>query len=312
MRSMRRTADNAFYGQLAYESQLEAARNAIARSNPPLQRPDVHHVAIAGMDGNDTAQLMAVVYLKADSTASAASFPTTIPARSADGAELKYSIPVVVRKLDADPVTFGYCGGDEIAGAGAVQGVCGFAFVQEGKKYCITNSHVVSLPGADPTDSRCWYHQTLLGEVNNGITLRTDVANSMDGVVVKLGNVQIDHMRIGTLPQPIIDRVDLRIGSTEQFFYIAGGTRINCSSPQYIAPPGVAEVMFAGAIIRFTRFWKLFPQGGARPRPGHSGAAICTSSRGGLVFRGLVFGGTPSGSEVWAFSAGDVWSALFD
>lgn len=297
------------------ESQLAAAKATLELHHAELAQPGVHHIAIsAEPDANGVTQpLIYVVYLSPDAPPDAAAFiPTQVEAVDANGQALQYAFPVVIRQMTAHPATYGFCGGDQILGAAREFGICAFAFKQGDSNYFITNCHVVAAPDQSPIGLGAHYGKVFLGNVVIGDPLSTTGSNDMDAVIVQLeSNVVIDACCVSAERHPIVDRKGLALGATEPFLYRASQALVTCFSPQLI--PGKVGVLFNGRILHYSNVWKLTPQpGGVLPQPGHSGSILFNRTSRGLIVRGLVFGGTPDGSELWVFSADDVWRRLFN
>lgn len=298
----------------SYARQFEAAKIALRANESTFnQVAALHHVAISSSEvtTSNPAGLAFTAYLKPGHQArDAVQLPREIHLRRDDGTEDRYAFPVIIEPLPEAPIVFGFSGGDRVVGEPRLRGVCGFAFKENNENYFITNCHVLSEPDRDPAARKCWYFDTPLGACSYGPMLRSSTINEMDAVVVRTEGIDVDVLSIAGQHETIVDWVDLRVGSTEGYFYVAENATVRCQLPSYVGY--TADVVVEGGRpLKFSGFWKLTATSG-RPRPGHSGAALCMKARGGLIIAGLVFGGVPGGNEVWVYSAGDIWRALFN
>lgn len=306
-------SDRFLNGSDSYAVRFAVAKQTLAANEATFSRTRaIHHVAITRVEGAQGRHphFAFTVYLNPGHSAQDAGVPNVLSTEGIDPSGKEYSIPVRFETLEGRPVAFGFAGGDRVVGEPALRGVCGFVFSQEGSNYFITNSHVLTEPDVAPLNRKCWYFDVLIGACSYGDPLKTAEVNIMDAVVVRMENVAVDPLVVGSNGDRIIDRGELRVGQSDRFFYVTENSTVVCTNPAYVGTVAQAA-LGENRFVRFSQFWKLTALSG-RPQPGHSGAALCFKAGTGLIIMGLVFGGVPERNEVWAFSSSDLWPALFN
>lgn len=189
-------------------------------------------------------------------------------------------------------------------------GVCGITYIKNGKRFLLTNAHVVVDVRAGGTsgpvsilnrvDQR--YYQ--VGTVKKSSRLVPGVVTTSDLAVVEVHqSYVIDQFMILDSANDI-DRIDgIDTLSNYQYWYVVNGRKFSCARPERIV--GVASILVDGTALSYAEFWQFTMTEGAATR-GHSGALLCRSSGEEVIACGLIFGGIEP-NRVFAFPFNKVW-----
>lgn len=202
---------------------------------------------------------------------------------------------------------FGIRAGHAIIGFDRDKGVCALSFFAGGKKYLLTNAHVVMDVEAEgrmgPVQLRDRSTGALhtIGQVVHATRLRANAAADSDLAVVEIDPVfKVDaFMRLdSSVPFERESFGTLRSMTTTEYSYNVGGEVFRAHRPEPVM--GFAPVRVDGVIVNYKRCWLLHMSDGVGV-PGHSGALLYRKIAGKMRACGLVFAGSQSNRTILAF-----------
>lgn len=202
---------------------------------------------------------------------------------------------------------FGIRSGHAVLGFDNDRGVCALSFLAGGRKYLLTNAHVVmdiragGRVGPVAVQDRTSGARHVVGKVVHATGLQANGQASSDVAVVEVDPVfRIDDFMTLDTAVPISkDSIGgLRSLSTTEYRYNVNGQIFAANRAEPVM--GFAPVRVDGVIVNYARCWLLHMTQGTGV-PGHSGALLYRMVGGNLRASGLVFAGSEANRTILAF-----------
>jgi|GEM_PF-1147372 len=238
--------------------------------------------------------------------------PGSLPAIMLDGS-MGTAIETDVVESAGIPIAFGLRGGHLLLSHDNEQGALFTASIVGGRKYAITNSHVVTDVDHSDMSGRVYAYDTAdrryepVGTVVAATPIFSGSVNDMDAALIRIDEIiPVDRRRIIDEADPVIAFDYFRSEDPAQFFYRAGDEIQQCQRPIPVLQP--APVVVEGITVFYEKCWRLQMVTSGN-REGHSGSLIFKRTSSGLVGCGILFAGI-EGVEAWAFSAQSVITRL--
>jgi len=223
------------------------------------------------------------------------------------------TIATDVTELGSEPATFGLRSGHILRAFDNDVGVCAVAYTNGGRKFLLTNAHVVvnaaAGGAAGPVDvlNRTDGQFYRFGVVANASQLRPGIVTTHDVARIEVNPAfTVDDFMILDLDNDI-DRLEgIETLSAHRYWYRVNGQQFECAFPERVV--GSVIISVDGIHVPYAEFWQLQMVAGAVGK-GHSGALLCRSDGTEVVACGLVFGGVAP-NLVFAFPFNKMWKII--
>ena len=202
---------------------------------------------------------------------------------------------------------FGVRSGHAVLGFDNDRGVCALSFLSGGRKYLITNSHVVidirsgGIFGSVSLVDRSTGTKNVVGDVVHATNLKPNGTSKSDFAIVRIKPAFVvdNFMQLDATQE--IDKNEfegLNSASMTEYSYNVSGTVFRAARAEPVM--GFAPVRVDGVIVNYERCWLLHMTQGTGV-PGHSGALLYRDVSGDRRACGLVFAGSEANRTILAY-----------